>query len=90
MKINPSMAMTKEKDWCAWQRKAAAEPDLAKREEIYRESLRDFPDSAELIYNFANFRTYERKDFDEAEQLYRKALELDPDDSDCIGTMHSS
>lgn len=48
--------MTKEKDWCAWQRKAEIEPDLFKREGIYREGLKDFPESAELTYNFANFR----------------------------------
>ncbi len=70
--------LTKEKDWWAWQLKAAAEPDPAKREVIYREGLQDFPESANLISWFAKFMEDVRKDYDETERLYRKALELDP------------
>jgi protein O-mannosyl-transferase len=70
--------LTKEEDWWAWQLKADAETDPAKKEAIFREGLNDFPKSAELTGNFANFVKDVRKDYDEAEQLYRKALELDP------------
>ena len=70
--------LTKEKDWWSWQLKADAEPDPVKREAIFRESLEDFPKSAELTGNFALFMQNVRKDYDEAERLYRKALELDP------------
>src|ERR1017187_4470619 len=68
--------LTKEKDWWAWQLKANAEPDLEKAEAIYREGLKDFPESAELTGNFANFMHTVRKNYDEADRLYRKALEL--------------
>jgi tetratricopeptide (TPR) repeat protein len=77
--------LTKEKDWRAWELKARAETDTAKREAIYKEGLKDFPSSAELTGNFANFISGVRKDYDEAERLYRKALELDPKDADYTG-----
>jgi len=70
--------LTKEKDWWAWQLKANAEPDPDKCEAIFRAALEDFPRSAELTGNFANFMSNVRKDYDEAERLYGKALELDP------------
>ena len=64
--------LTKEKGWWAWQLKADAEPDSRKKEAIFQAGL------AELTGNFANFMTDVRKDHDEAERLYRRALELDP------------
>jgi tetratricopeptide (TPR) repeat protein len=70
--------LTKEKDWWAWQLKANAEPDPGKCEAIYREGLKDFPESAELTGNFALFMKNIRHNHDEAEQLYRHALGLDP------------
>jgi len=70
--------LTKEKNWWAWELKARSEPDPAKREAIYRAGLEDFPQSPELVGNFANFMCDERKTYDEAERLYRKALELNP------------
>ena len=54
-----------------------SETDMDKREAIYREGLKKFPQSAELAGNFANFLD-QRHDYDEAERYYRKALELDP------------
>lgn len=77
--------LTKEKNWWAWQLKANGEPDPAKREAIFRAALEDFPNSAELSGNFANFLTDVRKNHDEAERLYRRALELDPNDADYAG-----
>ena len=77
--------LTKEKDWWAWQLKANAENDPAKAEAIYREGVNDFPESDELIGNFANFMSNVRQNYDEAERLYRKALELDPQDANHIG-----
>jgi tetratricopeptide (TPR) repeat protein len=69
--------LTKEKDWWAWQLKANAEPDPAKQEAIYRDGLKDFPESSELTANFALFME-ERGNHEEAEKLYRKALKLAP------------
>ena len=69
--------LTKEKNWWAWQLKAYAEPDLSKREAIFRAGLADFPESDGLTGNFANFMTKMQGKHDEAERLYRKAMELD-------------
>jgi protein O-mannosyl-transferase len=77
--------LTKEKSWWAWQLKANAESDPAKREQIFQMAIEDFPGSPELSGNFAVFMETEREDYVEAERLYCKALELDPDDAICTG-----
>jgi tetratricopeptide (TPR) repeat protein len=56
---------------------AQLEPDSTKREAMYGKGLQVLPDTPELLGNLANFLTRDRKN-DEAERLYRKALELDP------------
>ena len=76
--------LTKEKDWWAWQLKANAEPDPEKREAIFRLALEDFPESPELIGNFANWLS-EKGAYDEAEQLFRRALEIEPNHANNIG-----
>lgn len=67
--------------WWVVELAAQAETDMDKREAIYREGLKKFPQSAELAGNFANFLADQRHDYDEAERYYRKALELDPSDA---------
>src|SRR6266404_2393135 len=57
--------LTKEKNWWAWQLKADAEPNLKRREAIFRDGLEDFPESAELLCNVAGFMTEELKNYDE-------------------------
>jgi protein O-mannosyl-transferase len=75
----------REKNWWAWELKARKEPDLEKREAIYREGISDFPNCPELIGNFAMFMQEFRQSYDEAESLYRKALELNPNDAEYTG-----
>jgi tetratricopeptide (TPR) repeat protein len=70
--------ITKEKDWWAWELKVRQETDPAKKEALFRDGLKDFPDSPQLTGSFALFMHEVRKNYDEAERLYRKALELDP------------
>jgi len=77
--------LKKEEGWWAWQLRADEEPDPSKREAIYREGLKVFPNSAKLTDNFALFMHEARNDYDEAERLYRKAMELDPKDATIIG-----
>lgn len=72
--------------WWSWDLKADREPDLEKREQIYREAIRALPRSPELHGNFAYFMYSARRRFDEAESLYRSALELDPLDADNIAS----
>ncbi len=66
--------------WWVVELAAQAETDMDKREAIYREGLKKFPQSAELAGNFANFLASQRHDYDKAEHYYRKALELGPND----------
>lgn len=66
-----------ETSWWAWELRASAEPDIAKRDEIYREGIRLNPGSASLMGSYASFLANKRKDYDAAETMYQKALELD-------------
>ncbi len=77
--------LDKAEGWWSWQLKADREPDLDKREEIYREGIRALPKSAELHGNFALFMRHVRGRQEEAERLYRTALELDPSKANTTG-----
>jgi tetratricopeptide (TPR) repeat protein len=77
--------VTKEKDWWAWQLRAEAEPDLGKREAVFRTGLEEFPESPELTGNFALFMHEIGKNYDEAERFYRLSLELNPNDATVTG-----
>jgi protein O-mannosyl-transferase len=66
--------------WLAVELKAKNELDLDKREKIYQQGLQQFPQSSEVHSHFANFLTHVRYRPEEAEVLYRKAMELDPQD----------
>ena len=74
------------KNWWAWQMEADAEPDRAKREQIYRLALKKFPESSGLNCNFAIFLKSDARNYDAAERHYKKALELDPTNSVIVGS----
>jgi len=57
---------------------ASREKDPNKKEQIYLDGLKNYPESHYLIGNYANFLRNIRKDYDNAEKYYKKALELDP------------
>ena len=52
------------------------------KDRLYRQGLDIFSKSPELIGNYAVFLSKTRKDYDNAEQYYKKVLELEPDDAD--------
>lgn len=72
-------------NWWAVEQAARDETDLEKREAMYQEGLKKFPQSAELAGNFANFLTSQRHAYDKAEHYYHKALELDPNHANNTG-----
>jgi Tfp pilus assembly protein PilF len=74
-----------EQHWWYWERKVQEEKDPDKKEALYREGLKQLPNSAELTGNFANFLTDVRQNHEEAAGLYRKAIELNPNDADLLG-----
>jgi Tfp pilus assembly protein PilF len=75
--------------WWAWEMKALSAPGVEERQRIYLDGLQQFPSSAELTCNYANFLVVQRKDFDGADAQYQKALELDPSDEIIIGNYAS-
>lgn len=68
------------KSWWAWELKARDETDLQQRDMIYRDGLKHFPNSAQLMGNYAIFLTDELGKHKEAEILFDNALALDSDD----------
>ncbi|MFC1492727.1 tetratricopeptide repeat protein [candidate division KSB1 bacterium] len=74
-----------EKNWWYYEMQASSEVDLEKRDKIYLEGIEKYPESAELIGNYALFLKDDLKDYDKAEEYYLEALELDPDDADFNG-----
>ena len=77
--------LTKEKSWWAWQLKANAEQNVEKQDALYRLGLEDFPKSAELAGNYANFLKIDCKDYDAAEAMYKRAIEADPKHANSLG-----
>jgi tetratricopeptide (TPR) repeat protein len=75
------------RDWWGWELKARSEADPLKREEVYREGLKLFEESAELTSNFAAFMYVIQKNYDEAERFYNKALKLDPTNASINGNL---
>lgn len=63
--------------WWVWHQKAQIESDPKRREIVYRQGLQHCPASAELIGAFAVFMG-ESGQFEEAEELFRRALKIDP------------
>ncbi len=83
--LSKSLRDTKNTSWWAWQMRADNEPDLQKRDAIYLEGLRHFPKSGELHGNYANFLVDKLGADDAAEEMYKKAIELDPSNALPIG-----
>lgn len=71
--------------WWAWDIQARAEPDLEKRKGVYLEGIKQFPNSSEIIGNYALFLHKKLFDFDEAEKTYNTALAIDPTNIHALG-----
>lgn len=74
-----------ERTWWNYELEASETVDPNKQERIYREGLKQFPSSHELMGNYAIFLEEIRKDPDRAEDYYKKALKLEPDEADYLG-----
>ncbi|UZE13984.1 tetratricopeptide repeat protein [Pseudomonas sp. B21-053] len=75
--------------WWAWEIRAKAETDFEKRNRIYLQGIKRFPNSPELAGNYAIFLKNSLKDYDAAETMYLKAMELDPLDPTYVGNYAS-
>ena len=74
-----------ERDWWYYEVQASKETDADKQAAIYKEGLKDLPDSKELLGNYAVFLKNIRREYDKAEKYYRQALEADPKDANTLG-----
>jgi Tfp pilus assembly protein PilF len=75
--------------WWAWEMRAQAASDLAERKRIYEDGMKQFPRSAELACNCADFLADQCGDYDGAQAMYEKALELRPEDAIFAGNYAS-
>ncbi|MEK7814043.1 MAG: tetratricopeptide repeat protein, partial [Candidatus Desantisbacteria bacterium] len=75
----------RKRDWWSVELEASAEQDIEKRDKIYINGIKEFQKSHELLGNYALFLKNIRKDYDRAEEYYKRALELDPNDADYTG-----
>ena len=86
--VKQALAATVERkdDWWSWQLKVRGTEDNDEKERLFREGM-EHCSSANLAGNFANFMVDVREDYDEAERLYRCALELDPKHANVTGNL---
>ena len=74
-----------EKDWLYYEVQASKETDPEKADKVYKEGTREIPDSVELLGNYALFLETVRKQYDEAEKYYQRAIEVDAGDAISLG-----
>ncbi|AHG43498.1 hypothetical protein N018_04980 [Pseudomonas syringae CC1557] len=72
------------KSWWSWEIEAVAASAPEEKEEIYKQGLSQFPDSPELLYNYAIFLAATKNDPDSAKSMYEKALKLAPKDHEIL------
>jgi len=68
------------RDWWAIKLKIDKEKDIAKKDEMFQKGINE-TNSPELMETYALFLHDIRKDYDEAEKYYKKALEIDPNNT---------
>lgn len=73
-----------EKTWWSYELKANKEINPEKIKEIYLEGIKEFPNSPELLNNYALFLHNNRKEYDDAETYYQKTIEIKPFDTDYL------
>ena len=80
-------ALRKIKDWWSVELEARKykDSDPDKADKIYQEGIREFPNNAKLLGNYAVLLSDVRKDYDEAERYYKKALEAEPNNAINLG-----
>lgn len=72
---------SKESNWWSVYLKAENEKDPARKEEIFKKGIEDFPASYELYNAFGSY-FLNKKEYDKAIEYYNLALDLNPDFSD--------
>lgn len=69
------------KNWWNYVLTADAEKDIKKADAIYQEGLKEFPESSELLGDYAIFLDDIKKDYVKAEKCYQKSLELNSENA---------
>jgi len=72
------IAASTDKSWWSYASKAQQEKNPKKQNDIYKDGLREFPKSPDLLGGYADFLMDVRKNYKESERYYKMALKLDP------------
>ncbi|WP_440091752.1 tetratricopeptide repeat protein [Pseudomonas syringae] len=70
--------------WWSWEIEAAAASTAEAKEDLYKQALSQFPESPELLYNYAIFLAATKNDPDSAKSMYEKALKIAPQDYEIL------
>jgi protein O-mannosyl-transferase len=73
------------KPWWLWTREAESEPNIEKRDAIYRQGLTALPKSSNLMLEYGVFLSEVRKDLNAAQEMFVRAIEADPEDAGVLG-----
>ncbi len=68
--------------WWHWELLVQQEQNPDKKDALYQQGLKEFPNSPELNVNYALFFRDVHKNYDKAEEHYKRALEIQPDNAD--------
>jgi protein O-mannosyl-transferase len=85
--LNPEEQKAVEKllpSWWHYELEVQKEKDNDKKEKIYLDGLKAYPDSSELMNDYAILLEELKRD-DEAETYYKKALDIEPDNANNYG-----
>lgn len=66
------------KPWWYYERVAKSAKTIKDKEAVYRQGLKDLPDSADLLENYGIFLKKFKKDHEKAEDCYMKAIAMNP------------
>lgn len=81
LKAIDKITVQEKETWWTYYLQIQREEDIVKKEEIYLNGIKAFPESHDLQGSYAAFLMKTKQDYDEAEKFYKKALKLDPESS---------
>jgi len=76
--LSSILERSEKKDWWYYEQLATKKKTIREKDAVYREGIEHFPNSPELLGNYALFLKNEKNDMEGADKYFLKALEVDP------------
>ena len=71
-------------DWWYYEQLARKQKNVDEKDAVYRKAIEQFPDSHQLLNNYAVFLKNEKKNMVRAEEYFEKALKIKPSDANYL------